>query len=219
MCSDYLLCPLVLALNTALSCSLVCYKTHKPVHATENAPTEDSANTNDQSTTPTINTVASSASVAPLQLQPLVQARPNIQNILTSPAIASLLSSRPALLAQLRQIYTAMLPPSDPHSTYNSNNNTNNHSGYHPYHNRGRGDRGRGRGRGGQYRQNNDHKASWTQDRAEEQALKLVGKLRGAEDEEGRQLDEFVKVMKEVVGGFGVSDATAEVDDAAVAVL
>lgn len=106
-----------------------------------------------------------------------------------------------------------MLPPSDPHSTYNSINNTNTsrHNGYHPYHSRGRG--GRGRGRGGQYRQQNDRKAPWSQERAEEEAVKMVSKLREVEDEEGRLLNEFVKIVKEVVGGFEDVAAFAQAED------
>lgn len=152
-----------------------------------------------------------------LQPQLPVRARPNLQNVLTSPAITSFLSSNPTLSLQLRQIYAVMLPPSDPNSTYNSTSNTNTsrHNVYHPYHSRGRGGRGRGRGRGGQYGQQNARKAPWTQDRAEEEAVKLVSKLREVEDEEVRVLEEFVKIVKEVVGGFEVVAASGaqEEDD------
>lgn len=53
----------------------------------------------------------------------------------------------------------------------------------------------------------------WTQERAEEEAMKMFARLRGVEDEGGRLVEEFVRKVKDVVGGLEDTTATAAIEE------
>ena len=138
-------------------------------------------------------------------VQPQAQAQQlYYENIETSTKLQALLSANPALLTRLRGIYTSTLPPSDANSTYDSNEGQDRTRSYNP---RGR---GRGRGRGG-YRAQPERKAPWSQEGADEEALKVIARIRAREGRDGLAMTEFVRIVNESLAG-SVSSETNDVD-------
>jgi len=154
-----------------------------------------------QQTTASDALVQSQVSASDDAVQPQSQPhQPRFDILERSTTLQALLSANPALLKRLRDIYTLTLPPSDANSTYLSNEGQDRIRTHNP---RGR---GRGRGRGG-YHAPTERKAPWSQEGADEEALKVIGRIRNTDGREGLAMTEFVRIVNESLAGSVSSEA------------
>jgi hypothetical protein len=94
-------------------------------------------------------------------------------------------------------------------STYGSNEGHDRNRSYNP---RGR---GRGRGRGG-FRASTERKAPWSQEGADEEALKVIARIRNKEGKEGLAMTDFVRIVNESLAGSVSSGTNGKADGGGV---
>ena len=159
----------------APSCSISCYKEHKPIHAVSAAP---------PTTKPT--ELAQPAPTTPAnQPQPKTQPSKDLQTtsqaLINSPLYKTLLSRYPNLLSDLLKIYKATLEPAEVDSKRRKIR-----------------DSGRGRGRGGDRSRGSDalgRERQWDLEKGRKKALRMLQRM--AKQNEGvKEFGEVVKVMR-----------------------
>lgn len=159
------------------SCSLSCFKEHKPTHAGD-AP-------------------APAAPVEPQIPQPpppapiprYLKKKTDFSVLATNPKFQELLKTYPALLPALQRVYAATIEPEE---------------GGQPRRGRGgrggfRGRGGRGRGRGGRF---DDSGHKWTPKQGDNDALRMLKGYRAREehDKEKQAMAAFVQLVEETFG-------------------
>jgi hypothetical protein len=159
------------------SCSLSCFKEHKPTHAGD-AP-------------------APAVLVEPQIPQPpppapiprYLKKKTDFSVLATNPKFQELLKTYPALLPALQRVYAATIEPEE---------------GDQPRRGRGgrggfRGRGGRGRGRGGRF---DDSGHKWTPKQGDNDALRMLKGYRGREehDKEKQAMAAFVQLVEETFG-------------------
>lgn len=179
----------------SISCSLACFKAHKPVHETsESAPTPSQ---------PVVTSSEAPPPPAPTSRPRPVKTAPDFSQLSSNPRFQALISAHPSLLLSLQRVYAATLEP--------DSDNPRGGGGRGNY--RGRGDRGGWRGRGG-FAQDSS-KPSWTQDKGDAKGMKLLARYREGEEgeEEEAVMAEFVNLVQELFGSEQAEDDTVDVDD------
>lgn len=191
---------------TSPSCSLACFKLHKPTHETaEPAPSSTTTKPEPQLELPEPPPPAP----PPKYLKQTV----DYSIIATNPKFKGLLKTYPALLASLQRVYAATLEPDPEDQPRQQEGGFRGRGGYQGRGRGGRGrgawGRGRGRGRGGFGADNGPRK--WSEKQGDAAATKLLKRFReGKETEEAKvAMAEFVGFVEETLGGGG-SDGAQE---------
>ena len=211
--------PSNLKLNT-FSCSIACYKSHKPIHENEVSKTKPKTtagitlkndNSNDQ------NQDSSLAHTQP-PIPQKTQGGIDFNNFQQDPDLLRLLSRYPKLRYQLQLIYGATLEPGpDEARSWNrvmkysggGFSRGNNGLGRNRGRGRGRGARGRGRGGGGgggggaawhaatSTLEDESLRGPWTREKSDRMAVGIMQRMRQGDDEE--ETREMAEGLKEFV--------------------
>jgi hypothetical protein len=171
-------------LNTNIfSCSLQCFKLHKPTHSD---PTSASA-------PPTPSEPILPQPPPPAPVPRYLKKKTDFTVLATNPKFQDLLETYPTLLPTLQRVYAATIEP-DPEDE--ARRRRFSRGGF-----RGRGMMGRGRGRGG-FGGFEDREDRWSQKKGDADGMRLLKGLRegkmGEREKEGMLA--FVELVEEVFG-------------------
>lgn len=155
------------------SCSLACFKEHKPTHAND-APTP---------TAPVEPEIPQPPQPAPIPRY--LKKKTDYSVLATNPKFQELLKQYPALLPALQRVYAATIEPDEDNQPRRGGR-----GGF-----RGRGSRGRGRGRGG----HKDAPHKWTQKQGDNDAMRMLRGLRerNETDKEMQAMSAFLQLVEE----------------------
>lgn len=176
------------------SCSLLCFKSHKPTHETDTEQPNPTPAPPSPATTFLASLSNSAAPPAPHQTPapPAPQPTPTItplppplERLRTHPSFLPLFTRHPSLRAHLKTIYTATQPPlpgADDFSEQAPRLSKHQRGGY----------RGRHRER---------PKGPWTQEKGEQYALRILRGMRKGADGDGEGLEEFGRLVGMIFAG------------------
>ncbi|KFY89480.1 hypothetical protein V500_05678 [Pseudogymnoascus sp. VKM F-4518 (FW-2643)] len=183
---------------TVGSCSVACATLHRAVPC--EAPVT-------RSLTPLAAEPATqNGSIRPLPGTVAGSTHGNIFSVLeSSQKLQTLFIMYPRLRSQLRDIYSATLPPTDDPNTLGSNND---HS-YPQF------QRGRGGGRGGIGRGNSSRPGPWNSDRGTQNGIDALGKAKLEFGKAGEGVREYANLVLKLVAADGVDVARLVQDEVA----
>lgn len=176
-------------LTHVCSCSLACFKLHKPAHEGSDATAPN--------TTPKPSLVEIPQPPPPAPIPKYLRQKVDWSVLASNPKFAELLKTYPSLLPALQRVYAKTIEPDpeDQPRSYAGNFRGGNYRG------RGRGRGDRGRGRGDRFR-NDDTPRRWTEKKGDADAMRMLKKTREQDknDEEKEAMAAFVSLIEEVSG-------------------
>lgn len=178
---------------TENSCSLSCFKIHKPTHA-------ELAN-DSTSSTATVPQLPQPSAPAPVPRY--LKQKIDFSALATNHKFQELIKTYPNLLQVLQRVYAATIEP-DPDDEARRRR-----LGRGAF--RGRGSRGRGRGRGGRFGGYDDENSRWTPKKGDADAMKMLKEVRSgeADGKDKEAMRAFVDLIEE---NFGRNDKMQEGD-------
>ncbi|KFY40694.1 hypothetical protein V494_03374 [Pseudogymnoascus sp. VKM F-4513 (FW-928)] len=179
-------------------CSVACATLHRAVPC--EAPVTRSL------TPPAAEPATQNGSVRPLPGTVAGSTTGNIFSVLeSSQKLQSLFIMYPSLRSQLRDIYSATLPPTDGPNALGSNND----------HSFPQFQRGRGGGRGGMGRGNSSRPGPWNSDRGTQDGIDALGKAKLEFGKAGEGVREYANLVLKLVAADGVDVARLVQDEVA----